>query len=98
MSNIYLQIVQSLYEQTQENIYQSANALLKDTNKNIPVDTGELKASGRVVSKANQTEVIYDAEHAVFAHEIPTHSGYKFLEKTANQNMKKYVTIINGGK
>lgn len=91
---MYTQIVDKLYKQTLENNMKAAKECLEDTNKVIPVDTGELKASGKVVVEENTATVVYSAPHAIYAHEIPTHTGYKFLERTVDQNRNKYHDMI----
>lgn len=95
---MYSQIIDKLYQQTLENNIKAAKQCLEDTNKIIPVDTGELKASGKVVIANNKAEVVYTAPHAIYAHEIPTHTGYKFLERTVDSNRNTYHKIIRGGK
>ena len=94
---IYDTIAELLKEEVQDNIKEAAKECLRDINNVIPVDSGELKASGKIEETADGISVIYDAEHAIYVHEIPTHSGYKFMERTVDQNLKKYENIIAGG-
>lgn len=95
---IYDNIAELLKQQAQTQIKEAAKECLHDINKVIPVDSGELKASGHIEETAEGISVVYDAEHAIYVHEIPTHSGYKFMERTVDQNRKKYESIIAGGK
>lgn len=93
---LYQELANQLLQEYQENQVKAAQALLNDVSKTVPVDTGELQSSGRVIIEDDNTvSVVYDAEHAIYVHEIPTHTGYKFLEKTVNQNYKKYTDIIS---
>lgn len=95
---VYDNIAELLKEQAQENMMNAAKECLNDINKTIPVDSGELKASGHIIKAADGISVVYDADHATYVHEIPTHSGYKYMERTVDSNRKKYDTIIRGGK
>ncbi len=56
-----------------EGLEKAANILLTASKKLVPVDTGELKASGKVVVKGKGLGavafVIYEAEHAIWVHE-----------------------------
>lgn len=94
---MYSKIVDKLYQQTLSNNIKAAKKCLEDTNKIVPVDTGELKESGKVVTYGNKAEVVYTAPHAIYAHELPYHTGYKFLEKTVDRNREKYHDMIRGG-
>lgn len=94
---IYDSIAELLKQQAHENMQEAAKECLRDINKVIPVDSGELKASGHIETTDDGISVIYDADHAIYVHEIPTHSGYKFMERTVDQNRKKYEKIIAGG-
>lgn len=56
-----------------EGLKRCAETLLKESQKLVPVDTGQLKASGHVevtgVGLAAQALVVYDAPHAFIVHE-----------------------------
>lgn len=95
---MYLEIVNALLEETKGNMLQAAKECLEDAKEVVPVDTGELKQSGKTVVQGNSIEVVFDAPHAIYVHEIPTQPGYKFLEKSTSQNQSKYEKIILEGK
>ena len=95
----YQSLCKKMIEQTRENIKEAANTCLEDTNKIVPVVTGDLKRSGKVVEVSqNEIDVVYDSDHALIVHENPYSRGYKFLEKTVDENLKKYIEIIGGDK
>lgn len=91
---MYKAIVNDLYNTLLKQNEKTARKCLEDANKAVPVDTGELLNSGKVVTKGNKSEVIYDAPHAIYVHEIPTHTGYKFLERTVDQNRQHYHQML----
>lgn len=93
---MYEAILNQLLDETYENMEEAANQLLEDTKKVVPVLTGALKASGKVVKEDTQIAVVFDAPHALMVHENPNGRGYKFLERTANQNLRHYHEIIGG--
>ncbi len=41
-----------------------ADVVYELSQRDVPVDTGELKASGKVVERGDGAEVIYDVDHA----------------------------------
>ena len=96
--NMYQAIANALLEETKSNMKKAAKECLEDAKQVVPVDTGQLRESGKIVAKDDSTiEVIFDAEHAIYVHEMPSQSGYKFLEKNVNKNMTKYQSIIQKG-
>lgn len=95
---MYEAIVNALLEEAKHNMLDAAKECLEDAKEVVPVDTGELKQSGKTVIKGDTIEVVFDAPHAIYVHEIPTQPGYKFLEKSTDQNHLKYEKIILEGK
>lgn len=93
---MYKKYLSELTKQTQNNMKKAAQELLKDSKSCIPVVTGELAKSGKVVGDVNHIEVKFDADHALTVHENPRSKGHKFLEKTLIQNQSKYKRIIRG--
>lgn len=71
---------------------------LKDSNRNIPVDTSELRDSGFVKVKGNEVMVGYTAPYALRQHEDLTlqhdDGEPKFLESALKRNVKKNVSLI----
>lgn len=95
--NMYQAIANALLEETKSNMKKAARKCLEDAKQVVPVDTGELKESGKIVTYQDNLEVVFDAEHAIYVHEMPSQPGYKFLEKSVNKNMAKYESIIQKG-
>lgn len=61
-----------------------AYKLLNAANKDCPVKTGYLKASGQVeILSSNEVRVIYTADYGTHIHENPKSRGFKWLEKNA---------------
>lgn len=97
--SIYSNIGKELIEQANNNLEEAAKELLNDANLIVPVDTGHLKSTGKVVTGDGEVSVVYDADYAIYVHEIPGHSyGYKWLERTIDQNIDRYIDIIGGDK
>lgn len=94
---MYEAILNELLDEITENLYEASNQLLEDVKQIVPVQTGELKASGKVVKQQEGIAVVFDAPHALLVHENPNGRGYKFLERTVNDNLSKYHKIIGGG-
>lgn len=46
-----------------------AGEILADAQQGTPVDTGELRSSGRVVESGDGFQVVFDAGHSVYVHE-----------------------------
>lgn len=52
------------------NLVNASEYLLEKSNELVPVDTGALRSSGKVVvTKPLQTSIIYDSEYATVVHE-----------------------------
>jgi hypothetical protein len=61
-----------------------AYKLLAAANKDCPVRTGHLKASGQVeILSSDEVRVIYTADYGINVHENPKSRGFKWLEKNA---------------
>lgn len=76
--------------------------ILGIAQQNAPIESGELRESGwTITEKTNDTTttttVTFDADHAIYVHEIPTGDGYKFLEKTLTDEAGQVVENIAGG-
>lgn len=61
--------------------------ILSLSQQNTPIESGELHGSGTAVTERSNdttttTTITFDADHAIYVHEIPTGDGYKFLEKS----------------
>lgn len=95
--SLYEQLAKEIISEAQDKVMEAAQQLLEDANREVPVQTGNLKASGTVVKTPNGAEVVYDAEYAIFVHENPDGRGYKWLERTLDANIQKYEDIIGGG-
>lgn len=96
---MYENIVKALLEEARDNMQKAAKTCLEDAKDIVPVDTGELKQSGKTVIEDDDTiAVVFDAPHAIYVHEMPDQPGYKFLEKSVDQNHQKYDKIILEGK
>lgn len=79
----------SVRRRVQDALVAEAEAALVESNRRVPVDTGELKASGRVVRPRGDdlnVEIVYDAPHAAVVHEdleaVHPDGQAKFLEST----------------
>lgn len=93
---MYEVFLNELLDEIYENIEEAADQLLKDTKQIVPVKTGELKKSGKIIKQQDGVAVVFDAPHALFVHENPNGRGYKFLERTVTENLNKYHKIIGG--
>jgi hypothetical protein len=70
-------------DEGQRGLGETGDALLQRANREVPVDTGELRASGTVVKNGPNVQVAYTARHAVPVHErMVRHPGgrAKWLE------------------
>lgn len=93
-------IFNEIMNDTRKNLVRAGQELLKDCKNNCPVDTGKLKASGKIEVKQDEVDVVFDTDYAVFVHELPgrTGNGYKWVERTIDQNLNKYIDIVSGNK
>ena len=82
-------------------------ALQADSQRIVPVDTGQLKRSARTDSVTPDTdedfavEVSYSTDYAIYVHEMthiphhtPSEAQAKFLEQPARENSREYIEII----
>ena len=77
----------------------AAEKLLEWSKLLVPVDTGRLRRSGKVVRSGNQINVIYDTPYAARQHEDltlnhPNGGQAKFLEQPLLQRTDELVMII----
>jgi hypothetical protein len=72
-----------------EGLELAAEKLLAESRQRVPVATGELKDSGKVVMQDGAASVVYDAPHALSVHErldVRHPDGQaKYLEEPMNQ-------------
>lgn len=94
---VYDDVLSELMDEARKGMRKAAETLLEDSNTVVPVMTGELKESGHIEETQDTVAVVYDADYALDVHENPEGRGYKWLERTADQNENKYVEIIAGG-
>lgn len=82
---------------------ESAQDVLDASNDIVPVDTGELRNSGEVVTESNSkgkdsTSVAYSAEHAVAVHETPKNyqngRKYKYLETALEDYAQQFAKTM----
>lgn len=91
----------------QRGVLYAGLALQGDSQRIVPVDTGQLKRSARTehVTKeqgeAFAVEVSYSTDYAIFVHEMthiphytPSEAQAKFLEQPARENYQDYIRII----
>lgn len=66
----------------------------------VPVEKGDLKRSGRIVTEGNRRRIVYDDEAAVFVHEdLDAQHGdgqAKFLEEPMNRERQRVLRAIAG--
>lgn len=73
--------------------------ILDRAQQKVPVDTGFLKSTGRIVQLEDGFEVRYDADYAIYVHENleaqhPRGGQAKFLEEAFYEVMSE---VIGGG-
>lgn len=72
--------------------------LLEAANQRAPVDTGELRGSGRVETDGLQGTVVYEAPHAVAVHEnleVRHNDGQaKFLEAALVEDQRELLKRV----
>ena len=73
--------------------------ILDRAQAKVPVDTGFLKSTGKVVQVEDGFEVRYDADYAIYVHELvdnkhPNGGQAKFLEEAFYEVMSE---VIGGG-
>jgi hypothetical protein len=82
---------------------QTAKSIFDESQSQyVPVDTGALKASGKVEEKEGSNKltitISYDTPYALPVHEIARyrhpHGAYKYLETPFNSNVPKLVPNI----
>lgn len=76
-----------------EELKTAAESVLKTSNDKVPVASGRLKASGKIVRALDRVyEVQYDAPYAVAVHEDMearhAHGEAKFLSKSLDTNRR----------
>lgn len=54
---------------TEETEYNIAKKIYAESQRLVPIDTGYLKESGKIVLKENKTFVEYQTPYAIFVHE-----------------------------
>ena len=88
-------------EAAAEALHKSGEHILKESNKLVPVDTGKLKRSGRVVVNEQDLTVGvgYDTPYAARQHEDmtlnhPNGGEAKFLEKAMHSEARRCREII----
>lgn len=59
-------ISQAMEAAMEKAVYRTSAAILSRADEIVPVDTGELKASGKLEQDKLNAEVIYDSDHAVY--------------------------------
>lgn len=94
--DVYFELMDDFEEYTDENMRLAAEELLEDANEECPYDTGYLQSTGMVVKTSQGYEVVYTADYAIYVHENPNGKGYKWLERTADNNADKYESIMRG--
>lgn len=84
----------------------AANALLKDSRKYVPIDTGQLRDSGRVEEESLLAmRLIWDAasekgfiyaqkQYSEVLNHIDGRYAAKWVEKAFNENQQKYLNIF----
>ena len=80
---------QAVRRRTQAALVAEAQSVLAESQRRVPVETGELRASGMVVPPRGDdlnVEIVFTAPHAVFVHEdldaVHPDGRAKFLEST----------------
>lgn len=76
-----------------------ALAILDRAQTKVPVDTGFLKSTGRVVQISDGFEIVYGADYAIYVHEDldarhPNGGQAKYLEEAYYEVMRE---VIGGG-
>lgn len=61
---IYQNAIDHAVEKAREEVARMARDILAESQRLVPVDTGRLRASGRVSETATGAEVAYDAPYA----------------------------------
>lgn len=72
--------------------------ILSLSQQNVPIESGELHDSGTVTTEKSgdttTTTIEFDADHAIYVHEIPRGEGYKFLDKSLTDESGQVVENI----
>jgi len=71
-----------------------------EATKNAPLKSGNLRGSGYTRMTAEGSQVGFEAEYAVFVHEIDNNyaiGGWKFLQRAVDENREEILEIIRAG-
>jgi len=74
MSQIDEQIVKDIVDDVTQLIFDESQKL-------VPVDSGRLKASGKIIKEKDREIIRYTAPYAYYVHEDANGRGFKFLER-----------------
>jgi uncharacterized protein YyaL (SSP411 family) len=83
----------------EEGLHKAAEAVLEAAQERVPVDTGELRSSGRVqVLDDGEAAVVFTADHAITVHEdleaFHPEGEAKFLERALAAQKKAALDAI----
>lgn len=92
------QVIASVEESGAQGAEEAAQRLLQASNQRVPVDSGELRDSGRVTVEGLEASVGYGAPHAVAVHEnLEAHHDQgqaKFLEAALLEEQRALLEAI----
>jgi len=76
----------------------AAEKVLEVSTQYVPVVTGALRASGKVLKERGQVFVLYTEDYAIDVHENSGSTGYKFLERAMQETDVKGIITTELGK
>lgn len=78
-------------EQAEARTIRLANRVLNRARREAPVDTGQLRSSGRLIV-GRYIEVVFDAEHAIYVHDGTRYMRARpFLTDAAREELRRGV-------
>lgn len=90
---------------TREAVNEFMQRVFEDSQQLVPVDTGRLKASGRVEARGDEVAIVYDAPYAAVIHEgfrrdprtgklIKLDTRTKYLEEPFQKRLPELPTLL----
>lgn len=92
------EVLAAIKSEGPKGVRDGAELLLDASNQRVPVDSGELKGSGEVISDGLTAAVSYGAAHALIVHEdMEAHHSRgqaKFLEAALAEEQRELLAAI----
>lgn len=88
-------IIKQFQEAAERAVEATADEIFNASQDDVPVVTGELKASGDVKVSGTKATIEYDADYAAGVHEDPESEGHKFLETNVKLAISRKTLLNN---